>query len=82
MLRYYNLENRAYLCRPFMPQEVVQYTRPYIAPPITNLAGLWGVTPFQAPLPASRVAIVPALPPASDQNLPPAVPAATEAAPQ
>src|SRR5579864_4018709 len=43
MLRSYKQETKAYLCRPFMPLEVLQTTRPYISPPITNLTGLWGL---------------------------------------
>jgi hypothetical protein len=91
MLRSYNMENRAYLCRPFMPLEVVQYTRPYVSPPITNLAGIWGVTPFQPQPPASRAPMIPPAPPAdpfaaptpappaADPNLPPAASAASQA---
>jgi hypothetical protein len=41
LLRTYKQETRDYLCRPFMPLEVVQSNRPHLAPAIADLRFLY-----------------------------------------
>jgi hypothetical protein len=71
LIRNYKQETCDLLCPPFMPLEVMQGTRPYLVPGISDLSV---VNLANAPMTTTRIAPVPAAGPAAGPESTPDVP--------